>query len=359
MDRDTAILRKRKYARELVSVFDLDLSGLSVYTEAATGNYMYTAMIALLAGAAKVYAIAGDSRYGTRESVKLAASEEAMSLGIAENLEIVFTRNVEDIADCDIITNSGFVRPIDKEMITCMKPTAVVPLMWETWEFREEDLDLQECNRRGILVLGTNERHPLVGLFDSLGFIASKMLLDNGFDVYKDKLLIFSSGYVGECLCNYFLDNRIACHRVVFDDIIPDNQKGIVLSKESVEEQLDLYDAIIIAENYHNVDILSDMGFISAGMLKQRNPLVQLLHMCGNINPADIYRHNLSLYPGNIAGFGYMSVSAEYIGFKSTMTLNAAGLKVGELMARSRLKGLSVEDSRRAVTQGGLAMDFR
>ena len=66
------------------------------------------------------------------------------------------------VAQADIITNSGHVRPIDAEMIGWMKPTAVIPLMYEAWEFRDADLDLAACQRRGIVVAGTNERHPAI-----------------------------------------------------------------------------------------------------------------------------------------------------------------------------------------------------
>ena len=36
--------------------------------------------------------------------------------------------------EADVVTNSGHVRPIDAETVAWMKPTAVVPLMYEAWE---------------------------------------------------------------------------------------------------------------------------------------------------------------------------------------------------------------------------------
>jgi hypothetical protein len=57
-------------------------------------------------------------------------------------------------------------------MISWMKPTAVIPLMFEAWEFRPSDLELAAAQQRGILVAGTNERHPDVDVFSFLGIMA-------------------------------------------------------------------------------------------------------------------------------------------------------------------------------------------
>ena len=47
----------------------LQLDNLTVLTEAATGAYAVTPVIAAIAGAKKVFAIARSSRYGTLEQV--------------------------------------------------------------------------------------------------------------------------------------------------------------------------------------------------------------------------------------------------------------------------------------------------
>ena len=69
-------------------------------------------------------------------------------------------------------------------------PDAVVPLMYESWEFRETDLDLAACRQRGIRVTGTNERHPEVDVFSFLGIMAVKLLLDAGVSVYRSRVLL-------------------------------------------------------------------------------------------------------------------------------------------------------------------------
>ena len=53
-----------------VSELELDLRGRVVVTEAATGAYGVTPVLAGLAGARTVYAVAGDSRFGTAEQAR-------------------------------------------------------------------------------------------------------------------------------------------------------------------------------------------------------------------------------------------------------------------------------------------------
>lgn len=60
-------------------------------------------------------------------------------------MRVIFRKDKEIFGKSDLITNTGFVRPIDREMISLMKRTAVIPLIWKTRELREADLDLQAC----------------------------------------------------------------------------------------------------------------------------------------------------------------------------------------------------------------------
>jgi prolipoprotein diacylglyceryltransferase len=48
---------------------ELDLSGLVVLTEAATRNYVYTTIIAAMAGARIVYGLTQNSNYGSVQEV--------------------------------------------------------------------------------------------------------------------------------------------------------------------------------------------------------------------------------------------------------------------------------------------------
>ena len=69
-----------------------------------------------------------------------------------------------------------------------------------------------------------------------------------------------------------------------------------------------------------------------------------------------VKKSGIKVWPKNIAAFGYMSVTTEYVGAKPLVDLHTAGLKVGETSCRSRLKGLSVEESIKAAEKTGLGL---
>jgi len=133
-----------RYINEL----ELDLSGLKIFTEAATGLYRLNPVAAKIAGADEVYA------YDKHNSIGNTVFLEMNSVGV------LWDKYTDAVSQADIITNSGYVRPIDKMFIVLMKPTAVISLMFEPWEFkhRPQDIDLYEASKKKILVMGTNER---------------------------------------------------------------------------------------------------------------------------------------------------------------------------------------------------------
>ena len=74
--------------------FDLNLKRLNVLTEAASGNFVVTPIIAALAGA-DVYALTKDSKYGTIEEVTTQTYELAKELNVESKIQIV--RNVDNV----------------------------------------------------------------------------------------------------------------------------------------------------------------------------------------------------------------------------------------------------------------------
>jgi len=76
--------------------------------------------------------------------------------------------------------------------------------MFEAWEFRASDLDLDACRRRGVQVAGTNERHPAVDVFSFLGAMALKLLFDAGIAVYRSRIVLLCdnpfSSYIARAL---------------------------------------------------------------------------------------------------------------------------------------------------------------
>ena len=315
--------RKRKIVEKAIKNFDLRLDDLTIFTEGATGNYLYTPIASALAGAKHVYAITHDSIYGSAKSVKSLIMDEAKKLGVDDKISVIFEKDTVALSKSDIVTNTGFVRPIDKEMISNLKTTAVVPLMYESWEIRKDDIDIDECRRKGIMVFGTNEESPPLDMMRYSGFLVSKLLFESGLGVHMDKILILGSGRIGRNIANFMHNNEI------------DHTWGDIKSLQDID--LSNYDAIIIAEHYYDSEIIGENGVLKSEDIARINPLIQIIHICGNVDIQDIRKHCLSIHPSSVKPFGYMSVTADYIGPKATIELNVAGLKVGEIMARNRL----------------------
>jgi|SRR5271157_919857 len=337
--------RKRRVVKNTIEKFNLNLKGLTVFTEAATGNYLYTSIASALAGSDQVFAVVRDSKYGKKDEVKKQTLKEAKELGVEDKIRVLFRKDKSLLSKSDIITNSGFVRPMTKDMVLCMKSNAVIPLMFSARDFRKEDIDLEMCHKKGVTILGTDENHPTLDLFKSVGFYICKLLFEKNLSVFKNKILLIGSGDLGNYPTNFFIKNDISIDRIAFDNNVPEDQKPFLRNREYVIRNLNSYDAIIVAELIHNSDILSNNGFIPIGLLKEENPLVQIIHLTGSINKSDILKAHLALYPMDIKPFGYMSVCCDHLGPNSAIELNIASLKVGEVATRCRLNGLGVRET--------------
>ncbi|MCA9401903.1 MAG: hypothetical protein KC713_09760, partial [Candidatus Omnitrophica bacterium] len=176
-----------------VKRLDLDLTNRSIVTECATGHYVCTPLIALLSNAQSVTAFGQNTQYGTFEQAKQLLMDTAEFMGLPlERLTVTNERTLlkQRLHRADILTNTGHLRPIDKEMIACLPEKAVIPLMYESWEYREGDLDLREAQKKGIRVIGTNECLPEVNIFDFLGELVIKSLLNVGIDILGHTIIL-------------------------------------------------------------------------------------------------------------------------------------------------------------------------
>jgi hypothetical protein len=280
--------RCEKFIKSRIALFNLDLTDLTVYTELGTGNYAFTCIIAAMANAKNI-------------------TRTLNIQNIRDKIEVVDVKRREHLQEADIVTNSGFVRPIDQNTLSMMKPTAVIPLMYETWEIRKEDIDLDYCRSNDILVLGVNEECPPMDIMRYSGFLVSKLMFECGLGVHKDKILILGSGRLGNNLAHFMGVNGIDFSWISLDDNVRDENRQYLSKIEDVKRDLSKFDAIVVGENYHNVELIGENGTIKTAELSEKSPLIQIIHICGN-------------------------------GPKATVELNTAGLKVGEIMARNRLK---------------------
>ncbi len=307
-----------------IKKFNVNLSDRRVLTEAATGNYVCTPVLAALAGA-EVFAYAKESKYGTVDEINEQIFRVSSKLGITTNINIITDLELFDLSTIDVLTNTGFLRPISKTIINRLKSTCVIPLMWEPWEFREDELDIVACLERGIKVYGTNESDPRLQTMDYIGFIALYFLLKEKRTPNSTSTLI-----VG---CEKF--NR------AINKVLKANGYNTtsVLTKEYSALNIEIFDSIIIAEYERPTIIVSDddNALIKSSELNDNHLII---HIAGNVNLENV---NCRFYPEKPAPFRYMSYTTDFIDPAAVVDLHCAGLKVAEGMVVANEKKLSSE----------------
>jgi hypothetical protein len=349
--------RTHSLAHRLIEHFDLDLTGLAVLTEAASGPYAATPLIAALAGADRVLARTRDSSWASRGDVREATMAAATAWGVAERVDVRFEPTVDLVAEADVITNSGFVRPIDAAVVARMKPTAVVSLMWETWEVRDSDLDLEACRARDILVLGTCESRPPCDLTGYSPFIAIKLLFELGLEGHENRVLLLGGQpTLGGAMAAQL--PRLGIDVTWFAASGTDGAHAYEELPTFVEEHLSSFDALILAEHADRRLLLGNGGLLDPSRMAERHPGLRVGVISGNVDADALRASRLPFAPTHIAPFGHMSYQASELGPLPVLKLYTAGLRVGEVMARARRDGASPAEAARLALADSPAMDF-
>jgi hypothetical protein len=302
--------------RDTIAATGLDLSGLTVLTEAATGSYSVTPVIAALAGARRVYALTRSTRYGSVAEVTEWTNRLALVCGVAERITILEQLPADVLSEVDIVTNSGHLRPINAQIIENLPQRAVIGLMFEAWEFRVQDIDVVACQQRGIPVVGVNERDPAVDVFSYLGPLCVKLLHEAGIPVYRNRLAL---------LC----DNEFA----------PSIARGLTgLGAEvqifSAAEDLkqNEWDAVVVALKPAN-DLR--IGAREAALIAAACPAGTLVaQFWGDVDREALHARGLVLWPPSPPALGHMAILLSAIGPDSIVRLQTGGLRAAEWVFR-------------------------
>ena len=206
-----------KIIKEYIERLELDLSGLTILTEQATGYYQWSPVIAKMAGADRVLCYNGK---------------------LLQNW-IVGKDKI------DIFLNLGHVRPINDELLSHANDKAVVAYMRESWEWRDGDVDKEACRKREIPIVGCNENFGGFNVFESCGQLLLKILFDAGQEIAGCKYLVVGDDdYFTNLTCSVLLDNNAACFTITSAD-------------EITNVDLESVDAIILADfNGHEFPLI-------------------------------------------------------------------------------------------------------
>jgi hypothetical protein len=279
-----------------------------------------------MAGAEQVYAFTRPTRHGSLAQVTDATLALAKAARVDRQIEIVTEITPSAAAQADIVTNSGHLRPIQNQLIAQLRPTAVIPLMYEAWEYRAEDLDLAACRARGIAVAGTNESHPAIEVFAFLGLLAAKQLMDSGVAVFGSRVSL---------LC----DNAFAPHieigltnagaKVITGDILA-----------PISDHSDALDAIVVALKPQAAPVLRETQLKA---IAARHPGAVVAQFWGDIDRGAAKRIGVPTWPPDAPAPGHMGILLSAIGPESIVRLQSGGLKVGEVLWRARRLGHDTE----------------
>jgi hypothetical protein len=230
----------------------------------------------------------------------------------------------------DIITNLGFVRPLDAALIKEIKPGAVIPYMCEAWEHRPGDVDLDACHYHGVPVLGTNESYPGLNVFAYCGPLLGKLLFEAGLEILGNRFLILSNDPFGPTLVDYLTQNGA----VAFLATGPSE-----INRQLLEE----LDAVIIADFYSRIAIVGPNRWVDPNLIAYTSPNAFILQYAGLIDVESVIQAGLECIPDYEVGSFRMWRTLAYLSPRPVIDLHAAGLKVGELMWRELNKGVNFE----------------
>jgi hypothetical protein len=314
----------------------LNLKGKTVLTEAASGAYVVTPLLAAIAGA-KVYAFTKATRYGTVEEI-FASTKKLMADCTSQKLdiELIDTLTPAIIAQADIITNSGHLRPLNEEKLQYAKDSMVIPLMYEAWEWRDADMDINYIRKRGFKIGATNERHPEVDVFNYLGDMALKQIFDAGICPYKNKFVLICNNDFGPYIAKVVarvcdglgvIDKNENKEKYSFDNVEwIGNFPEVKVPAKYKDAEAVIFTAYPFDQNWIGENTALSVRQIRAEL---SDPLI--LRYCGDVDPKALDNNGIRYFPATVHS-GHMGILPSAVGYDPIIRLQAGGLKAGEAL---------------------------
>jgi len=181
-----------RLARLAVEETGLDLAGLTVLTEAATGVRRLGAGLAALAGAEAVYAVARHTAEAARGEAEAATAAFAAACGLAARVTVLATRLQAPLHEVDVVLDLPGVRPVDESVLRNLAATGAVALTQRAALWRRQHVDVAACRRHGVAVAGLDEE--AAGLWQHLGAVALRGLAALDVDAVAATVVVAGDG---------------------------------------------------------------------------------------------------------------------------------------------------------------------
>jgi hypothetical protein len=323
VDRGIGIIKKT------IDDLELNLCKKIILTELGSNDFCFTPIIPLLASAEKVFAIVKDSKYGKAQDIKNDFIDSFGYLSGFDKIEI-FCNHIPNflIAQADIITNSYPLRPLGEKILSITKKGVVIPLMYESWELRDGEIDMDYCKQNNIKVGGTWENHPLIKVFDYVSMLGLKLSFNAGYEVSGNNIFVWSDDHFGERISSGF-NNNGGCvfHGInvdLFYEVLPSLDFIFLCDYDETKSYFDGVNPVFSIEK-----------------IKKINSKLGIVHLYGTINSELLLNEGFNVYPRKNGYSKYMTETLSYSGQIPVLKLLTAGFKVGQELTEGKYSTLT------------------
>lgn len=328
--------------RRSVAEARLDLSGLRVLTEATVGYGRVTPIIAALAGADSVFAIGRDTPQASRKQAEAQTEWLARLAGVQDSIRFYSTRLQAPLATVDVVTDLPGVRPVDEAIARNLPETAVVTLMRGAAAWRPGDVDVATCRRAGIAVAGVEE--DAVGLNRYVPMQVVWGLLALGVQVVGSTIMVVGDGqafaHVVRALAALRAEVLVAAPEPAGRvDLYGGRKLGDSLAEPAVLGRLAEADALVLCPGSAQERVVAPVGPVDAARLAAAAPHLAVVTQDAAADRKALAAAGLRTWPAD--GHSTTPASVTDLLPQPVIQLHAAGLKVGETMARARRRGSS------------------
>jgi hypothetical protein len=193
-----------------------------------------------------------------------------------------------------------------------------------------------------VLVLGTNEHHPLCDVFRYSGPLAGQLVFGAGFELMGVRILVAGKDKFAPLIAEWLRAAGALASQVDPED-------------PGIYEKVADADMLMVADYMYEGTLIGDRALIDAGRLAKAAPTLTVVQFAGAIDTSALWREGIRCWPETTAPARRMARTFGFLGAAPVIRLHAGGLKVGELGARARLQGLSPAMAEERATSSGLA----